>query len=100
MNMIWIFLILAILVTIAAWVVWPRIKGWFLDSETLFWARLQMLFGSIMTVVSVSDLAPVLGAFGIGKWAPVAFIATGVITELARKSRTVGGGDLTPRPDA
>lgn len=60
-----------------------RIKAWFKDSETIFFARLQMLIGSIWTVLVMVDLSPVLAP----KWLTVWLIVSGAITEMARRSR-------------
>lgn len=62
-----------------AWLFWPRIQGLFADSETLFFGRLQMLVGALMTV----DLSPVVPSKYMGLYV----IATGLITEMARRSR-------------
>lgn len=62
---------------------WDKIKAWFRDSETIFWARLQMAAGTIWTVLVATDLSPVLDAKYLTYW----LIASGVITELARRSR-------------
>jgi drug/metabolite transporter (DMT)-like permease len=86
--MIFILFIIAVAALIAAaWYYWPRIGQWFSDSETLFWARLQMAAGAVLTVLTTTDLTPVLTATGLGKWAPLWLVASGVITELARRSR-------------
>lgn len=58
---------------------WDRIRVFFKDSETLVWARLQMLFGVIM----MTDLSPILPA----KYLPYYIIISGVVTELSRRAR-------------
>jgi hypothetical protein len=62
---------------------WERIKAWFKDSETIFWARLQMFVGAVWTVLVSIDLAPLLDP----KWLTVWLVVSGVVTELARRSR-------------
>lgn len=62
---------------------WANIKAWFKDSETIFWARLQMAVGAIWTVLVATDLSPVLDPKYLTYW----IIASGVITEMARRAR-------------
>ena len=57
------------------------IKNWFWRSETILWARLQMFVGTVWTVLSVSDLSPVLDP----KWLTYWLIFSGVVTELLRR---------------
>lgn len=66
---------------------WQWILDRFHDSETILWARLQMLVGAVFAVVSVSDVAPILNAVGLGEWVPFAVIVMGVVTETARRAR-------------
>lgn len=58
---------------------WTKIKQFFLASETIVWARVQMLFGILM----MTDLSPVLPA----RYLPWYVIVSGVVTELARRAR-------------
>lgn len=83
----WLFTIVAAVLVGAAWLSWRHISRWFSDSETLFWARLQMAAGAVLTVLSTTDLTPFFNATGLGKWAPLWLVASGIITELARRSR-------------
>jgi hypothetical protein len=62
---------------------WERIKTWFKDSETIFWARLQVFIGSVFTVLTVTDLSPLLPP----KYLTIWLIISGVITELLRRRR-------------
>ena len=64
-------------------IMWNSIKNFFKDSETIFWARLQMAVGAIWTVLVASDLSPLLNP----KWMTYWLIFSGVITEMARRSR-------------
>lgn len=66
---------------------WSKIKAWFKDSETIFFARLQVLAGAVWAVLTAADLSPLLEP----KWLTVWLIASGIITELARRRRA---GDL------
>ena len=70
-----------------AFVFWNKIGGFFRDSETLFWGRLQMAAGAVFSVLAVTDLTPIFHAFDLGKWAPVYLVISGLVTELARRSR-------------
>jgi hypothetical protein len=65
---------------------WERIKAFFGDSEVIFWARLQLLLGTVAAAVTYFDpglLAPVLPA----EWLPWAIVANGVATEYLRRRR-------------
>jgi len=66
---------------------WQRIKAFFSDSETIFWARLQALFGfigSVMAVVDPSLLQPLLTPKGFA----IYLLVNGIVTELLRRLRT------------
>lgn len=65
---------------ILAWIIWPRIQAVFADSETVFLARFQMLLGVLM----MADLTPIIPA----RYMPFYVVASGLITELARRSRS------------
>jgi hypothetical protein len=62
---------------------WEKVKAWFKDSETIFWARLQMFVGAVWTVLVQADLAPLLEP----KYLTIWLVVSGVITEVARRSR-------------
>ena len=62
------------------------VKNWFWHSETILWARLQVLFGVVWVVLSATDLSPVLDAKYMTYW----LIVSGVITELLRRRGTTG----------
>jgi hypothetical protein len=72
---------------IVAFLFWPKIASYFRDSETLFWARLQMAIGGIWEVLMMTNLGPVLDLSGLGKWAPIILFGQGIVTEVARRSR-------------
>jgi hypothetical protein len=61
-----------------------KCKTWFLHSEIILWARLQVLVGAIWTVLSTADLSPVLDP----KWMTYWLIINGVISELLRRRGT------------
>ncbi len=62
---------------------WDKLKAWFSRSETILFARLQVLAGAVWAVLTAVDLSPVLEP----KWLTVWLIASGVVTELARRAR-------------
>jgi uncharacterized membrane protein HdeD (DUF308 family) len=65
---------------------WQRIKTFFKDSETIFWARLQTALGviaSIITYVDPSVLSPVIPS----EWFAYFLVANGVATEFLRRRR-------------
>lgn len=62
---------------------WPKIRVWFKDSETIVWARLQLIVGAVWAVLIASDLSSVLPA----KWLPFWMIFSGIVTEVSRRAR-------------
>jgi hypothetical protein len=64
---------------------WTKIKTFFGDSETIFWARAQMLLGILVEVVSTVD--PTLFAPVFGDYFPYFLIANGLLTEYLRRRR-------------
>lgn len=65
---------------------WSRIKTFFKHSETIFWARLQMVIGAVAAIIVYFDpglLAPVLPA----GWLPWVVVANGIATEYLRRRR-------------
>lgn len=86
--MIYIFVV-AIAVAGAAWLFWPQVQHWFKDSETIFWARLQMAVGAFWALLLTTPLAPVLAVVpGFDtKWIAAGIALQGAITEIARRSR-------------
>ena len=77
-------IILGIVAAIAglAWIFWPQVKNLFSDSETVLLARLQVIGG----VLLMTDLSNVIPA----QYLPWYVLASGVMTELARRSREPG----------
>ena len=62
---------------------WEFLRDWCHDSETIVWARLQLVLGAIWAVLSSTDLAAVLPAGYLPYW----LILSGVVTEILRRSR-------------
>lgn len=65
---------------------WSRIKAFFADSETIFWARLQAAIGVVAlvaTYVEPTVLQPVMPP-DMFKWF---LVANGVLTEFLRRRR-------------
>ncbi|WP_054312290.1 hypothetical protein [Mesorhizobium sp. 1M-11] len=68
---------------------WKRIKRFFKDSETIFWARLQTALGIVaaaLTYVDPSLLQPIIPA----QYFPWLLVANGIITEYLRRRREDG----------
>lgn len=65
---------------------WQRIRAFFKDSETIFWARLQMAVAAVVSVVATID-PTLFAAYVPVKYLPIYVFVSGVITELARRSR-------------
>lgn len=62
------------------------IRKFFKDSETIAWARLQALVGTVLVVILQTDphlVAPVIPT----KWFPWYLLASGIITEVLRRLR-------------
>lgn len=69
---------------------WEKIKAWFKDSETIFWARLQVLIGAIGAVLVTTDLSPLVATGMPTKQQLILFgivIGQGVLTEYLRRRR-------------
>jgi hypothetical protein len=69
---------------------WEKIKAWFKDSETIFWARLQVFIGSIWSsflgfdwALMIRDTPPTWREWAIAG----VIVAQGGITEYARRRR-------------
>lgn len=68
---------------------WPRIKRFFKDSETIFWARLQTTLGLVAGAVTYVDPA-VLQPIIPDRYFPLLLVANGVFTEYLRRRRESG----------
>lgn len=70
---------------------WEKIKAWFKDSETIFWARLQVFVGVVVSVLTVVVADPnaiaAVHAMVEPKYVPLYLIGFGVLTELLRRYR-------------
>lgn len=64
--------------------------GWFKDSETILWARVQMFGGAVLAVLITFDFASLFAA-GVPKWQQfipaLILFGQGVVTEYARRRR-------------
>ena len=68
---------------------WNYLVGWFHDSETIFWARLQAVLGAVAAIVTYVDpavLEPILPP----AWFTVLLVANGIFTEYLRRRREAG----------
>lgn len=65
---------------------WSSIRKWFKDSETILWARLQMLGGAVLQTLAVTD-PNLFSQYIPSKWVPVYLFAAGIVTEFARRLR-------------
>lgn len=63
---------------------WDKIKSWFKESVTIFWARVQTIAGVLLSVLGAVDLSP-LGTALPSKYAGVWLVISGIVTELARR---------------
>jgi len=70
---------------------WSRIKAWFGDSETIFWARLQVLGGAVaaaaMGLLSDPGVHAAIQAAVDPAYVPYYLIAFGLLTEMLRRRR-------------
>lgn len=64
-----------------------KIKAFFKYSETILWARIQLVVGAVWTVLLAADLSPVLQ----GKYLTYWLVVSGVVTEIVR--RRAGSAD-------
>lgn len=80
-----IIILLAVLLaaSLAAFHLVPSVRAWLKDSETILWARFQMLAGAIWTTLVQADLAPLLDP----AWLTIWLIVSGAITEIGRRAR-------------
>ncbi len=65
---------------------WDRIRVFFHDSETIVLARLQVFVGVIFGIVTMVDPSLITGVLPV-KYIPYWLLASGIITELVRRSR-------------
>lgn len=73
--------------------VWKKIKKFFKDSETIFWARVNQLAGVIIAVYNSIDITSLttIDWSTVGKnqffWIGFGLLINGIITEVARRRR-------------
>lgn len=58
--------------------------NWFYNSGTILWARLNVLFGCIVMVITMTDMSPWIPA----KYIPIWIVINSVITEYLRRTNT------------
>jgi hypothetical protein len=61
-----------------------KVKAWFKHSETIAWARLQMLVGAVLSVLATVD-PTIFNQYIPDRWLPVYVVASGVLTEYLRR---------------
>src|SRR5690606_34810902 len=65
---------------------WKKIRDWFKDSETIFWARAQIFLGLLFEALAGMDVTLFEPVFG--KYFPVFIVLNGLLTELLRRRRS------------
>jgi hypothetical protein len=72
---------------------WNKIKAWFKNSVTIFWARIQISAGligaSVLALVSDPNVTTAIQSAMQPKFIPYYVIAIGLVTEIARR-RSIG----------
>jgi hypothetical protein len=70
---------------------WDKIKAWFKRSETIFWARLQVLVGAavaaIMSLAADPAINDAIHAILKPEYVPYYVIGFGLLTEILRRRR-------------
>ena len=70
---------------------WTKIKTWFKDSETIFFARLQMVVGAVvaglMALANDPSVSDAIKSIMKPEYVPYYVIAFGVVTEILRRRR-------------
>lgn len=70
---------------------WTKVKKFFNDSETIFWARLQVLGGVVMGTLTSIDYTVLHSNTGLDQrqlWVLAGILAfQGFVTEIARRRR-------------
>ncbi|PBC03286.1 hypothetical protein [Mesorhizobium sp. WSM3860] len=65
---------------------WAKIKAWFKHSETIAWARLQMMVGAILSVLATVDPS-LFNQYIPDRWLPLYVVGSGILTEYLRRRR-------------
>lgn len=63
-----------------------RIKKFFKDSETIFWARFQMFMSAVIAVLATID-PNMFTSYVPAAYVPIYLFVSGLITEIARRMR-------------
>lgn len=63
---------------------WTYLHGTFHDSETILWARVQVILGAVWLGLSQADMAPIINN---PKYLSFWMIFNGAVSELLRRSR-------------
>lgn len=70
---------------------WAKVKKFFKDSETIFWARFQVFMGAVvaglLSLVNDPNVGDAIKSVLKPEYVPYYVIAFGVITEIARRRR-------------
>ena len=66
---------------------WIAIRHFFKDSETIFWARFQVLVAFIVGIVTFVDPSLVAAVIPV-KWVPAWLLISGIATEWLRRHRS------------
>lgn len=90
--------------------IWDKIKAFFKRSESIFLARMAVVFGFATSVMGAMDLSPVWALFSTGTdftskqlmYLGVSVVGTGVMFELARRRNTTteADGSISSKTDA
>ena len=62
---------------------WEFLRDWCHDSETIVWARVQLVLGATWAILTSTDLSPILPPAYLPYW----LIASGIVTEVLRRAR-------------
>lgn len=65
---------------------WERIKRFFKESETIFWARFQMFVAVLVTVLATVDPS-LFSNYVPTAYLPIYIFVSGLVTEWARRRR-------------
>lgn len=87
-------------IALLAYAFWPKIKGMFGDSETLFAARIAYGLGIVLQALQLVDFPTLGNMLGLSPTGQKIMILAGAGMEIVRKMRTQGGlltDDLTPK---
>jgi uncharacterized membrane protein HdeD (DUF308 family) len=66
---------------------WNKVKSFFKFSETIFWARLQVMVAALFGLVTFVDPSLVTAVIPV-EWVPIWLLLSGVATEWLRRRRS------------